>query len=149
MTSCERRPPSQVHVASGEIAGMYDDACQLQLSAKNGVRSTYWPYVTQPDPVFRNTGTTYASETAGSVAHEGQNGITGRFFGQPSNHEELLNTEVKGFTAQSYVNEGMNTTSPYGLWKNGWAETPETQAARADSAYTNAHDVAYPPETGK
>lgn len=92
-----------------------------------------------------NAGTSGSTELAGAVAHEGQNGITGRFFGQPSNHEELLNTEIKGFTAQSFINEGTNTTSPYGLWKSGWSETPETNAARDASAYSNAHDVAYPP----
>jgi hypothetical protein len=94
-----------------------------------------------------NSGTSYSTELAGAVAHEGQNGITGRFFGQPVNHATLLNTEVKGFTAQSYVNEGTNTTSPYGLWQKGWTETPETNAARDASAYSNAHDVAYPPST--
>ena len=30
--SCQRHPRSQVHVASGDIAGMYDDARQVQLS---------------------------------------------------------------------------------------------------------------------
>lgn len=91
-----------------------------------------------------NPGTSYASELAGSVAHEGQNGLTGRHIGQPGNPEELRNTEIRGFTAQSYVNEGMHTTSPYGLWQGNWSETPETNAARDVSAASNAYEVAYP-----
>lgn len=89
-------------------------------------------------------GTNTKTELAGAVAHEGQNGITGRFFGQPSNHATLFNTEVKGFTAQSFINEGTNTSSPYGLWKSGWSE-PENNADRDASAVQNAHVVAYPP----
>jgi RHS repeat-associated core domain len=91
-----------------------------------------------------NPGTNAKTELAGAVAHEGQNGITGRFFGQPSNHATLFNTEVKGFTAQSYINEGTNTTSPYGLWQHGWTETPGTNAVRDASAIENAKQVAYP-----
>jgi RHS repeat-associated protein len=91
-----------------------------------------------------NPGTNFAVELAGAVAHEGANGIIGRKLGQPSNRESLKNTEIGGFTAQSYVNEGKNTTSPYGLWKSGWSETPKNNAARDAAAKSNAHDVAYP-----
>jgi RHS repeat-associated protein len=89
-------------------------------------------------------GTNTKTELAGAVAHEGANGIQGRFFGQPINHATVFNTEVKGFTSQSYINEATNTTSPYGLWKSGWSE-PENNADRDASAVQNAHDVAYPP----
>jgi len=41
-----------------------------------------------------NPGTNGSTELAGAVAHEGQNGITGRFFGQPINHATRLNTEI-------------------------------------------------------
>lgn len=89
-------------------------------------------------------GTSARTEIAGSVAHEGQNGITGRFFGQPINAQETLFTETRGFRAQSYINEGTNTTSPYGLWQHGWKETPETNAEREASVHDNAEKVAYP-----
>lgn len=92
-----------------------------------------------------NPGTNAKTELAGAVAHEGANGIQGRSLGQPVNHAELLNTETKGFTAQSYINEATNTTSPYGLWQHGWTENAETNAARDAAAASNAHDVAYPP----
>jgi RHS repeat-associated protein len=91
-----------------------------------------------------NDGTSARVEMAGSVAHEGQNGITGRFFGQPINPEETLFTETRGFRAQSYINEGTDTTSPYGLWQHGWKETPETNSKREESVHDNAEKVAYP-----
>lgn len=91
-----------------------------------------------------NPGTSPRWELDGAVAHEGQNGITGRFFGQPINSAEMLVTETAGFRAQSYVYEAANLTSPYGLWKNGWRETPETNAQREAVVKALATKVAYP-----
>jgi hypothetical protein len=49
-------------------------------------------------------------------------------------------TEDNAFTTQSYVDEGLNKTSPYGLWHNGWQESPQTNALRAQAAADNARN---------
>jgi hypothetical protein len=88
-------------------------------------------------------GTTIRAETASVVAHEGQHGVDGQIFGRPLNHAEWYVTEDNAFTTQSYVDEGLNKTSPYGLWHSGWQESLQTNALRAQSAADNAHDEVY------
>lgn len=88
-------------------------------------------------------GTTFRVEAAATIAHEGQHGVDEQFFGRPTNHAEWYVLENNAFTTQSYVNEGTNTTSPYGLWHSGWQEDARTNALRASSAASNAYDEVY------
>jgi hypothetical protein len=90
-----------------------------------------------------NPGTNTQLELDGAVAHEGQNGITGRFFGQPINSAELYVTEQAGFRAQSYIYEAANINSVYGLWQNGWKD-PQNNPQRDAAAKALAFKVAYP-----
>lgn len=90
-----------------------------------------------------NEGTTVRVETAAAVAHEGQHGIDGQFFGRPSNHETWRATEYRAFTTQSYINEAFNKTSPYGLWESGWKEIPVINGLRDSAANYNADWVVY------
>ena len=91
----------------------------------------------------RNEGTTGRVETAATVAHEGQHGIDGQFFGPTYNKEQWRATEYRAFTTQSYVNEAFNKTSPYGLWDSGWKESPITNGMRDSAANYNADWVVY------
>lgn len=88
-------------------------------------------------------GTSFKAETAATTAHEGQHGIDGQFFGRPINHAEWYVTENNAYTTESYVDQGLNVTSPYGLWHSGWQENATTNELRARSAEDNAHDEVY------
>ncbi|HWX67833.1 MAG TPA: RHS repeat-associated core domain-containing protein [Rhodanobacter sp.] len=85
-----------------------------------------------------NQGTTARAETASAFAHEGQHGIDGQFFGAPINKAEWRVTEKNAFMTQSYVDEGLNKTSPYELWQSGWKESPITNGLRESAADFNA-----------
>jgi RHS repeat-associated protein len=87
--------------------------------------------------------TSFAVETAATTAHEGQHGIDGQFFGRPFNHAEWYVTENNAYTTESYVDEGMNATSPYGLWHKGWQENPTTNELRTRAAAANAENEVY------
>ena len=43
----------------------------------------------------------------------------------------------------SYVDEGLNVTSPYGLWHAGWQESATTNELHTRSAADNAYDTVY------
>lgn len=88
-------------------------------------------------------GTSFRAETAATAAHEGQHGVDGQFFGPPLNHAEWYLTENNAYTTESYVDEGMNVTSPYGLWHSGWQESASTNDLRTRSAAANAQDEVY------
>ncbi len=90
-----------------------------------------------------NDGTTPRVETAAAVAHEGQHGIDGQFFGRLYNNEQWRAREYRAFTTQSYVNEAFDKTSPYGLWKSGWKEIPIINGLRDNAANFNADWVVY------
>jgi len=90
-----------------------------------------------------NPGTTGAAELASAVAHEGQHGIDGQFFGPPVNSAEWDVTENNAYTTQSYVDEGLDVTSPYGLWNKGWNENSVTNGLRDSAAAYNADYTVY------
>lgn len=91
----------------------------------------------------RNAGTTPRVELAVAVAHEGQHGIDGQFFGRPFNKAQWRQTEYKAFTTQSYINEAFNKTSPYSLWEHGWKESSTTDWFRDSAANFNADWTVY------
>jgi RHS repeat-associated protein len=91
----------------------------------------------------QNKGTTPRVETAATVAHEGQHGIDGQFFGRTINREEWRSREYSAFTSQSYVNEAFNKTSPYGVWEHGWKESPITNGLRDSAANFQADWTVY------
>jgi RHS repeat-associated protein len=88
-------------------------------------------------------GTSLRAEVAATAAHEGQHGIDGQFFGRPINHAEWYVTENNAYITESYVSEGLNATSPYGLWHHGWQENATTNELRVRSAAENARDEVY------
>jgi RHS repeat-associated protein len=88
-------------------------------------------------------GTTQTAESAATVAHEGQHGIDGVNFGRPANKTELLITEFNAYTTQSYVNEGLGLTSPYGVWEHGWKDNQESNFLRLDMAAGDALNDVY------
>lgn len=88
-------------------------------------------------------GTSFRAETAATIAHEGQHGVDGQFFGPPLNHAEWYLTENNAYTTESYVDEGMNVTSPYGLWHTGWQENASTNELRVRAAANNASSEVY------
>lgn len=90
-----------------------------------------------------NAGTSPRIELAAAVAHEGQHGVDGQLFGRPQNNGEWDVQERNSFLTQSYVNEGFNSTSPYGLWVRGWQETPITNGLRESAAQYNADWTVY------
>jgi RHS repeat-associated protein len=88
-------------------------------------------------------GTTPMGELAATVIHEGQHGVDGRYFGPPANKAELLITEFNAYMSQSYVNQGLRSTSPYGVWQHVWVEGEDANSLRMDQAAGLAWDAVY------
>jgi RHS repeat-associated protein len=62
-------------------------------------------------------------EMSASVAHEGQHGVDD--FARRGAHiketpDTVNATEHNAYRVQSYVNQGLGTSSPYGLWQSNW-----------------------------
>lgn len=91
----------------------------------------------------RNAGTTPRVELAAAVAHEGQHGVDGQFFGRPISKMTWRQTEYNAFTTQSYINEAFNKTSPYSLWEHGWKENEVSDWFRDSAANFNADWTVY------
>ena len=71
-------------------------------------------------------------EMAASVAHEGQHGVddaSRRKAGISESVDTVRATERNAYRLQPFVNQGLNTNSPYGLWRSDWPEA-ETETRR-------------------
>jgi hypothetical protein len=64
----------------------------------------------------RNDGSSVDTEKAGTVAHEGEHGVQQKDHGMPQNRAQELAGERDSFTIQSYVNQGLQDSSAYGIW---------------------------------
>jgi RHS repeat-associated protein len=74
-----------------------------------------------PAAISRNFGGMNTSEFVGTLAHEGQHAVDEtRWKSNPLSPQMSYETEFNAFQAQSYVNEGFRTNSPYGVWDTSW-----------------------------
>ena len=89
-------------------------------TATRGGKTTITLDLTQMAAVFghRSDGSNLSTETAATVAHEGQHGIDEKANGMPQNRAQEKAYEVKAFTTQSFVNHGLGVNSAYGVWTN-------------------------------
>ena len=67
-----------------------------------------------------NFGNQYATESAGTVAHEGTHGVDGMEVGPPQTKRDFLATEFKAYQSQALVAQGLGVNSAYGVWDTGW-----------------------------
>jgi RHS repeat-associated protein len=79
----------------------------------------------------RSDGSNPAIEFGAIVSHEGSHLLDKNFFGNPVSYEGSLNAERSAFGAQSYVNQGLNSFSAWGLWNPSWAEADKDKLRQA------------------
>jgi RHS repeat-associated protein len=61
-------------------------------------------------------GGTPSTEKAAEVAHEGEHGVQQKANGMPATPDQTYKAEQQAYTAQSFVNKGLNTDSSWGVW---------------------------------
>ena len=71
--------------------------------------------------------------------HEGRHGMDEAAWGRNASTEsELWTTERHSYRVQSYVPQGLGTTSGWGLWDPSWKGTPEAEINRQKAIERNA-----------
>ena len=106
-----------------------------KIYIKQGATSTGNPaeishnFVTGSDTVtfdfgqIKELGGSPVIEMAASVGHEGQHGVDDaarRKAGMSEDKNTVLSTERNAYRLQSYIYQGLNYNSPYGLWRSDW-----------------------------
>jgi uncharacterized protein RhaS with RHS repeats len=134
-----------VNVKFGDLQGKAE--AQTRPSSLLGFRKsttiTFDLSRMQQDFGNRNDGVDRDTEFAAVAAHEGAHGLYGGEHKSDRTLEDLKANEKNSFTQQSYVNQGLNKLSSFGLWSPSWTPLEQEffQPLNIDKAADDAAKV--------
>jgi hypothetical protein len=130
-----------VNVKFGDLKGKAE--AQTRTNSRKSTTITFDLSSMQKDFGNRTDGVDRDTEFAAIVTHEGAHGLYGREHNPDRTLGDYKTNETNSFTQQSYVSQGLNTVSAYGLWNPSWTpiEREFLQPLNIDKAAADAAKV--------